>query len=270
MRRIWIAVLALAVLGLPAGDAAAAGTIELKVLSNRADLVSGGDALIEVVTSGDIQAADVSMAVGGQDVTEAFSDRGGRRIGLVTGLATGPNEVIASAAGAGAKLVVTNHAIGGPIFSGPQVQPWVCATEDAGLGPSLDAQCNAPTVFDYQYWSTESEGFAAYDPDNPPTDVATVTTEDNRTVPYIVRRETGALNRGVHAIAVLWDPANPGLQAWNHKLFYPFGASCNTNYHQGAVPGVMNNQALSQGFAVATSSLNVLGQNCNTVTSAET
>ena len=64
--------------------------VEIKVLSNRADLVSGGDALVEVVLPPGAPAAMVD--VDGRDVTAAFARRAdGRFVGLVTGLAVGPN-----------------------------------------------------------------------------------------------------------------------------------------------------------------------------------
>ncbi|MGH7821140.1 MAG: DUF6351 family protein, partial [Candidatus Binatia bacterium] len=52
--------------------------------------------------------------------------------------------------------------------------------------------------------------------------------------------------------------------------FYPFGASCNVNQTQGTMPNVFDASRLSRGFAVATTSLNVLGHHCNPVISAET
>ena len=88
------------------------------------------------------------------------------------------------------------------------------------------------------------------------------------------REETGTQNRGIYRIAVLFDPARPwtawdAQNGWNHKLFYPFGANCNTYHTQGAAQNVQIDRALSRGFMVATSSLNVLGGNCNSIVSAE-
>ena len=50
----------------PAG--AAPPTLEIRVLSNRADLISGGEALVEVVVPAGVLAANVRMDVGGRDV----------------------------------------------------------------------------------------------------------------------------------------------------------------------------------------------------------
>ena len=44
-----------------------------------------------------------------------------------------------------AKLVVTNHPNGGPVFSGPQVKPWVCQESAA------DEQCNQPPAYEFEY-----------------------------------------------------------------------------------------------------------------------
>ena len=123
---------------------------------------------------------------------------------------------------------------------------------------------------------TSGGGYIAYDVNNPPADVANVTNDRGATVRNIIRRERGSINRGLYAFAVLHDPAlgepdpNNPQQGWNGKLYYPFGASCNTNQTQGTMPGVTDQTRLQQGYAVATTSLNVLGHHCNPVISAET
>jgi hypothetical protein len=252
-------------------------------LSNRADLLSGGDALVEVVLPAGTDASRLRVLLaaghGSRDVSDAFATRpGGRVVGLVDGLPVGGSVLVAAATGrrgpAFARITLTNHPNGGPVFSGPQVAPWVCTTQNNGLGPAQDAQCNAaaPT---YQFFYRRTTGeFAPYDPAAPPADVATTTTDRGVTVPYVFRQETGTQNRGIYRIAVLFDPARPWSPwdvqpGWNHKLFYPFGANCNTFHTQGAAQNVQIDRALSRGFMVATSSLNVLGSNCNSVVSAE-
>ena len=47
--------------------------------------------------------------------------------------------------GGAARLIVTNHPIGGPVFAGPQIQPWAC--QDG----AQDAQCNQPPTFRFLY-----------------------------------------------------------------------------------------------------------------------
>ena len=108
--------------------AGSASGLEIKVLSNRADLVSGGDALVEIVLPQSAASEGLRVDVDGRDVSSAFEQRADSRlVGLVTGLKDGANVVTARLGGRGARLTITNHPIGGPIFSGPQVQPWVCA-----------------------------------------------------------------------------------------------------------------------------------------------
>jgi hypothetical protein len=196
-------------------------------------------------------------------------------MGVLSGLPVGRSEVMAKGAGGTARLVVTNHPVGGPVFSGPQVHPWVCETEAGGLGPAKDAYCNAPTKVEYFYKPAFVSSLQPYDPASPPAAVDTTTTDQGKTVPFVVRRETGTLNRGIFATAVLWDPARPVSpwtpSAWNHKLYYRFEGGAAPNYRQGSAPwDVLKPDYLGRGFAIATSTLNKFEQNMNTVTSAET
>jgi hypothetical protein len=251
--------------------------IGLRVLSNRADLVSGDDALVEVTAPAGTSASDLTLDVDGRDVTSAFTaQEGGRLVGPVEGLHVGANVLTARAPdGSTSRLTITDNPIGGPIISGEQTQPWLCTTDDNGLGKPTDAQCDAPSKVEYFYKSTGGGALQSYDPSNPPSDVATTTTDQGKTVPYIVRRERGALNRGIYDIAVLFDPKKPWTATapqaqWNHKLYYVFGPSCSTTHSQNAPDDVLLDLPLSRGFMVANSSLNVLGNSCSTLVSAET
>src|SRR6266542_5343908 len=156
---------------------------DIRVLSNRADLISGGDALVElIVPPGIIQA----MQNGNQKIKASLDSKplpdnvfdlrsNGRVIGLVTGLKVGENTLTVQTPGKTMSIVITNHPIGGPIFSGKtQLQPWICATSAsksvtvvAPRDPSLsgttatrvsglstdpvDAQCNTSTDYFYYY-----------------------------------------------------------------------------------------------------------------------
>ena len=246
--------------------------VEIRVLSNRADLISGDNALVRIVTA---DPSTVQVALNGGDVTQSFAVRpNGELEGVVTGLVSGRNELTATSPSGGARVTITNHPRGGPVFAGAQVQPWPCTTQDHGLGPAQDAQCNAPTVYSYKYKSSLTGQFAAYDPSNPPLDLATTTTDQGRTVPYIVRVERGTMDRGIYDIAALYDPRAPWQPwapqpGWNHKLFIPFGESCAPRYRQEPPNDVLYDLALSRGFVVAANGLNTLGQNCNPVVSAE-
>src|SRR4030095_4006633 len=115
------------------GPGAGSGTgLEIRVLSNRPDLVSGGDALVEVVLPKAATPEALHVDVDGRDVSSSFKQGADSRVtGLVTGLKDGTNVLTARLGRAGARLTITNYPVGGPIFSGPQVQPWVCATPTA-------------------------------------------------------------------------------------------------------------------------------------------
>jgi len=267
----------------------------IKTLSNRADLVSGGDVLAEVVLPANADIGRLTVKLDGTDVTAQFARRSdGRVIGLVQGLKVGENTLVASIDGKHpVSLPIKNHPKGGPVFSGPQLNPWICMTDRSGngLGPAQDEQCNAPTKVEYFYRSTNAANtkFLPYNPSSPPIDVATTTTDQGKKVPFIVRRERGTLNRYVYDIAVLADPAKPVSPfspppAWNKKLYYVFSGGSATQYIQGLAEPVGTSMAfegqggdvasvaaaLSRGFATAASSGNVTGYNANTVVSAET
>jgi uncharacterized tannase-like protein DUF6351 len=269
MRLKWAAlVLGLAVMA-PASPAAADGNLGLEVLSNRADVISAGEALVEVKIPAGVDASTVRVLDDGRDVSGDFAVRpNGRFEGLVTGLSLGQNVLTASATGAtDATVTITNHPNGGPVFSGPQVQPWQCQSS------AVDSQCNQPATYSYQYKSADGQ-FGAYDPSNPPADVATTTTDQGKTVRYIVRIEEGYQDRDQYRIAILYDPAKPWApwspqDGWNHKLLINHGASCGIDHQSGSAPDVVNDNALSHGFAVMSTALNNAGHNCNLVTQAE-
>jgi hypothetical protein len=263
-----ITVLSVAVLG--AGQASAATPLRIEVVSNRADLISGGDALVRVIAPA--SAGAVRVDIGGRDVTPAFhAQPDGSLLGLVEGLAVGANTVTATQRfGARAQITITNHPIGGPIFAGPQVQPWVCGTDRAGLGPATDAACNAPTRYTFFYRTATTGQFAPYDPAVPPPagQIASTTTDQGRTVPYIVRLERGTADRGIYDIAVLFDPT-AGEAVWNHKLIVPFGGGAAPHHTQDLPLPILDDSMLSRGYLIATSGLNVFGQNGNLTVSAE-
>src|SRR4051794_22515174 len=131
-RTILTAIAVIAACGLGAGTAQAAGDLRLDVVGNRADLVSGGDALVQVTNATGKVTADLD----GRNVSGAFAKRpNGAVQGVLTGLKVGRNVLTAHTPdGRGARLTITNHPIGGPVFSGEQIQPWLCTTEDEGLG----------------------------------------------------------------------------------------------------------------------------------------
>ena len=107
--------LAGAVTASTAGAAPAGSTMSIEVLSNRADLIAAGDALVRVVSPAGVSPSEVRVALNGQDVTPSFAVRAdGNFDGLVTGLGDGPNELTATAPGGGARITITNHLKGRP------------------------------------------------------------------------------------------------------------------------------------------------------------
>jgi hypothetical protein len=281
-----LAIAFVAITALAAGGEAAAKdrtvtTIgPITVLSNRADLISGGDALVRI-DLGNAAAGTIRVTLNGSDVTSAFAVReNGRYEALVTGLSVGNNLLVARPAdGIGRRIRIRNHRIGGPVFAGPQVTPFFCNpnVSNPPLGEPIDPQCNAPTKVDLLYRNTATPPqFVAYDPADPPAPsaIAQTMTDSGKTVPFIVQRVTGTAARGIYQIAVLVDPSKPitpwsTSQPWSRKLFYTFGGACGNQHVQRPPGSVLQATQLGLGFAVATSSLNIYANNCNDVTSAE-
>jgi hypothetical protein len=261
----------------------AAPALRITTLSSRPDKVSGGDALVRVEVADNTPLNLIVVRRNGQDVTSAFRADGEHRalIGLVRGLRLGLNMLDASAGGGAAavELPVVNHPSTGPIFSGPQEQPFVCQTQSfrlpngAMLGAPLDAACSVKTAVVHVYKPAGGGEFKPL-PSPRPADIAITTTTTGQKVPYIVRVETGTLNRSIYQFAVLHDPADPAAppKAWNRRLLYTFGGGCTGGwYRQGAgLPNLLNDDIVGKGYAEASASLNVFGNNCQDVLAAET
>ena len=260
----------------------AGGVDGITVVSNRADLISGGDALVSVELS--VNPRSIRVELNGADITGAFAVRpNGRYEGLVTGLEVGKNILrVRPGNGVGRWIEITNHSIGGPVFTGEQIQPWLCRTQLQGgttppLGPAIDDKCNAPTVVEHFYRNLATPPqWVAYDPTSPPAAdlIAQTTTDQGKTVPFVTQRVTGTANRGIFQIAVLVDPTKPITpwsteQPWNRKYVNTFGGACSVNYQQPTVGDVRNVARLGLGFAVGTSSLNTYGNQCSDLISAE-
>ncbi|WP_439378689.1 DUF6351 family protein [Amycolatopsis lexingtonensis] len=263
-----------------AAAAAAPGTpagrrLAIETVSNpRPSLVSGGQVLVKVVPP---ERTRVTVRENGRDVTASFRPQpDGSLLGLVTGLRDGVNDLSARTSGPGpdqrANLRVTNHPITGPVFSGAQQHPFYCETQAFGLPAAQQPLCSAPTQVSYQYRTTAGAFAPLADPASRPADLATATV-DGQAVPYVVRVERGTIDRAVYELAALYtgEPSPTAPEAgWNGKLVYTFGGGCNAGYHQGSsTGGVVNDLFLARGFAVASSSLNVLDNNCSPIISAE-
>ena len=255
----------------------------IEVLSSRADSVTGGDAVVRI-HSRNVSKAKVRL--NGADVTQQLvrDNASGTLTGVVSGLREGRNRLAVHGKGQNdARLTLVNHSIKGPVFSGPHQVPFVCTTERYGLGAPLDADCSAPGKTDYFYRSSATNSFRPLsDPSTRPADLATTTTTDGAVVDYIVRLETGVINRHVYWIATLDNPLAPVTRPWaadgrapgnrwNRKLVYFFGGGCGYGFHQGteAASVALIDDFLKLGYAVAHATNNTAGQNCNDVLSAE-
>jgi len=286
--------------------AQSAGKLEIRTLSSRPDLVSGGEALVEVKAPAGVSPSQITLTLNGKDVTDQLKDAADARSvptrsfrGVITGMTVGDNTLRVvikpsnkssgkkpsnkSSGKAGpaiqASLKVTNYPITGPILSGAHLKPYECRTVESGLGQPLDP--NGPR----------------------PADLVNTTTNGGKTVAYIVRVESGTVNRSIYRIAILDDPkpvvasaAPPSGQAfikpvsleeskpaaassewrpgpgWNRKLAVSFGGGAGTQYNQGVnqTTGALNNVYLSRGFAYMISTELVNQQHGNAVLQGET
>ncbi len=212
----------------------------ITTLSTRADAVTGGDVYLglggDVITDG----ASWQFTIDGEPVEDDLVaiDPGARPFGVLGGMSEGDHLVEVTAGGQTAALAITNHPVTGPVFSGDHLEPWICHTEEAGLGPPLDDDCSADAV-------TESEIIEG--PDGAPVSVT---------------MERGVIDRGIYTI---WFPDD-----WNRRLVFRFGGGCGTTYGQGFDLGTgIDEDLLSRGYALATNTLDTFQTICNPVVSAE-
>ena len=264
----------------------------ITVLSNRADLISGGDALVSVAWPSATITKGRRVTLNGHDITSEFRFRpNGKYEALVSKLRLGRNVLTATAAGGDhASTVIVNHPAGGPLIGGPQRQPWPCQAT------AVDKQCDQKPTYAYYYMPrvlgapvnslagqpgasavsfASAAAFQPYDPaSTSPAVVATTTTDQGRTVPYIVRVETGYVDRDSYQIAVLYDPSRPWAPwapqpQFNHKLIIVGGANCGHVYGAASAPGSPLLGELGRGFATLVTSSSNAGNICGHLTQAE-
>lgn len=208
---------------------------------------------------------------------------------------------------AGARFWIGQIGPTGPIFSGPQQHPFICTTEQSGLGQpqvdnhnargipvfALDAEgnktthiqgyseyCSIPTRVDYWYRATDDSFKPLPDPAARPADLARTTLSGGRVVDYVVRLERGTINRFIYGIAMLAPSAGatalrdikPDTSAWNRKLIYAFQGGVGLGHWQGQaiVKHMLMHEGLSQGYAVAYSTGNVTATHYNLTLAEET
>lgn len=282
--RLALSTAALAV-GAPA--LGATGDMMLTILSTRPDAVTGGD--VRVLAEVDGKPVAATITVDGVPQRGLRADADGSV--LVTGLKLGRSTLGATAAGRrAASVTVVNHPRSGPVFSGPHLQPWICAgaeppADSAAPTPaSMAATCDQPTSYRLYYRTTAQTCsnrldaadacFKPFDPARRPADLATTTTDRGVTMDYVVRVERGALNRGLYDLAVLYRPDADGAAAlggWNRKMVWQFGGSSGA-YRKQLPPasGWVNDEALRRGFLVGVSNFTDGSLNNNRILAAET
>jgi hypothetical protein len=271
--------------------------------------VSGGQTLVRIEAAPEVHLSEVSVSVDGRAadrVAPPPPDRLGRPehalLALVSGLGVGDNVIEVSVGGRrAASLTVTSWPIEGPIFSGAHLEPYFCLGDLApqngrparfaiGNGDGLDGRgfgehCSMPTRYDFVYRARLPEGGAGewrpLEGSALPSDVEMVTTSEGKTVPFVVRIETGTINRAIFQVALLYPLSGEGAAevspwspppAWNGRLVYTYGGGCEAGFFQGtSTGGVLRPDILAAGYAVASSTLNVNAQGgCNDPLSAET
>lgn len=279
------------------GSGGPSGAPTIAVLSNRADMISGGDALVELLAADGATPNGWRVTLNGTDISSAFALRpNGRVMGLVEGLRVGENTLTARlGGGATGRTVIRNYPNEGPIFSRPEIKRIRC--QDS----ATDIHCNQPAEYSFLYRPTafidNLEGLPVltlgtellpYDPENPPDNVATTTTQNGETVPFIVRQERGYQDRDEYKILTLykpdepWAPWSPQSQ-WNGKMLVTHGGNCGAKYSPGRAPlddysGTFGDipliepsyiYALGKGYAVMSTALANTGHNCDVALNAE-
>jgi hypothetical protein len=225
-----------------------AAELKIATLSSRPEMVSGGDTLVKIELPDSVALNKVTVTRNGVNVSAKFKPGSGHfLVGLVDGLKLGENKLEAKAGVESASLTVTDYPTTGPIFSGTHESPFVCETAKAGLGEPIDTDCSIKTRVDFYYVTTAGKTVKLTNPKQYPADLATTTVLSGKTVPYVIRVESGTINRGIYQIALLDDPAKARTEAyepndgWNGRLQIAFGGGSGIGHHQGTIIGGFGN-----------------------------
>lgn len=202
----------------------------------------------------------------------------------------------------------------GPLWTGPHQYPFICTTVESNLGqplidnldgmgnavfPEVDgvpntkaqplgysANCSLATRVDYFYFSSTEQKFKRLESrESLPSDLDSITVK-GQTEPFIVRVETGTLNRFIYTIAMLAPfeetldtPKTLNNDAWNQKLVYYLRGGVGIGHYQGfaawigGVWGLENRafkRVFEEGYAIATSTGNETGVHYNMNLAEET
>jgi hypothetical protein len=299
--------LAFALAGCGNGEPVSRGAVRLGVVSGSPDFVSGGDARVEVAAPPGLQ-DKLTFWLNGVQITPAMVASGNRMEGIVAGLVVGSNvlevrHVSGNGEGVADAIRLTNYPLTGPMFTGPQQQPFICRSQESGLGqPLVDNQDGighpvfavpggtpigyskycaiAPQIL-YVYFT--GAGFKPFDPatgyTTPPPDLQT-TSVNGANVPFVVRVEAGSINRFLYTIAMLAPFPVFDQSAWNRKLVYWLRGGVGIGHQQGTAmwsndglsgaERLLMPRLLAQGYAVVSSSGNETGVHYNMRLAEET
>jgi Tannase-like family of unknown function (DUF6351) len=286
------------------GETPSSDEFVVKVVSSAPEKVSGGDARLHVDVPRTVPFQQVEVLVNGDDQRDQFSlVPGTRRLtGVIEELPLGENTIVVKAHGHGVgrpapvKMILKNHPITGPIFSGPQQHPFVCTVMTEGLGQPIpddpttgtkvvDAKgavvgysrnCSIPTQVTFRYRSS-SGAWKEYTPGAArPQDMTQTTTLEGKTVDFIVRWERGTINRFIYSIAVLapFDrgPWELNRDAWNGRVIYRFDGGVAIGHTQGrtSTSGMLYEVGLARGYAILFSTGTRTSSHYNLVVGGET
>ncbi|NHZ99543.1 DUF6351 family protein [Massilia sp. CCM 8734] len=106
--------------------------ITLRVLSGEPDYVSGGDARVEVAAPAGLEGR-LAFRLNGRRIDPPMAAAGKRSEGVVSGLVNGRKLLEVALTDPRGRvrtdaLVLTNYPVTGPMFSGPQQQPFIWIT----------------------------------------------------------------------------------------------------------------------------------------------
>ncbi len=277
------------------GSSSAPPMPSVTLLSSKAEYVTGGNALVDVaIPAGQ---GTLKVTLNGADVSAQFkpSPLDSTHVqAVLSGLKNGSNSLVANLGGEAKTLEMTNYPITGPVFSGPFQTPYVCQTQNfvlpdgSLLGAAQDANCTVATRVNYLYQSSTGGALKTLaDLKTLPADVARATTVEGKNVPFVIRIETGTVDRGIYQNAVLHDPTTEAAptpfappKAWNRRLVAIEGFGCTGGWYiQGAAQGnlalagfdfsLLNVKRLAEGYAMFANTLHHASNNCNAVLASE-
>ena len=217
-------------------EASAPPALSISVLSGRADLVSGGSALVAINLPRS-DARQVKVMLGRTNVTRDFAIRQGRPLRGPGDRACPRGETCCrrrcAVAGA-ARITLVNHPSRRTGFLGAAARAMDLRTGSGGQEVRSGGELQVRLHVD----QSGKQRVPALRPVEPPSDVAQTKTDQGVTVPFIVRIETGYMDRDQYQISVLYQPGKPWSavapqRQFDHKLLILHGASCGVDYETG-------------------------------------